>query len=263
MRRGALAALATALLALSACGSTDPATDPASLQDATWVADAATLASMVPGLPGTARADIHFTGDAVSGHSGCNLYGGTYGAEDDGSLTIEVGSMTEMACDEPLMALDAAFTSALGAVSAFQVTGNGLLLTGGTVALTFVREAPVAPLALTGTTWTLDTIGGGGDTVSSVLAGTQVTLTLQGDGSFGGNAGCNGFGGTYTQEGDTLALRDIAATAMACEDTGVMDQEGVVLDLLGQAASFSIEGARLTLSDAGGVFLLGFTGAAA
>jgi heat shock protein HslJ len=264
VRRGAVAALAAGLLALSACGSGDPATDPDSLQDVTWVADAASLGSLVPGLPDPARADIRFTDGEVSGHSGCNLYGGTYAAKGDGSLTIEVGAMTEMACDEPLMALDAAFTAALSEVTGFQVTGNGLLLTGGAVALTFAREASVPPLPLIGTTWTLDTIGGDGGTVSSVIAGTTVTIRFADDGSFGGSSGCNSYGGRYTREGDALHLRDIAATAMACEGpAGVMEQEGAVLDLLGRTASFTIVGAQLTLSDAGGALLLGFTGAAA
>jgi heat shock protein HslJ len=51
-------------------------------------------------------------------------------------------SMTAMACDDPLMALESAYLQALQAVSGFQVTGSGLVLTGGDVALTFVGTGP-------------------------------------------------------------------------------------------------------------------------
>lgn len=262
--RGAAAAFATALLTLAACGRADPATDPASLAGVTWSADAASLGSLVDGLPPRARADIRFEGGQVSGHSGCNLYGGTYEAKGDGSLTIAVGSMTEMACDEPLMQLDSAFTKALGDVTAFQVTNSGLLLTGGTVALTFAREVTAPPLPLTGTAWTLDTIGGSGGAVSSVIAGTKATIRFAEGGRAEGSGGCNGFGGPYTLDGGALHFGEITATAKACAGpAGLMEQETKVLGLLAQTASFSIEGDQLTLSDAGGALLLAYTGSAA
>jgi heat shock protein HslJ len=171
--------------------------------------------------------------------------------------------MTEMACDEPLMQLDSAFTKALGETTAFRVTGAGLLLTGGTVALTFAREVTAPPLPLTGTTWTLDTIGGSGGAVSSVIAGTTATISFAGDGTATGSGGCNGFGGPYTLDGSALHFGDITATAKACAGVdGVMEQEAHVFDLLSQTASFSIEGPRLTLSDASGALLLAYSGVA-
>jgi heat shock protein HslJ len=247
----------TVLGLLGGCGSVDPATDPAGLVGITWVLDADSMASLATDLPPGARADVTFETDEAHGTSGCNLYGMEYEAETDGSIAFEGGAMTEMACDEPRMALEAAFMDAMGAVTAFRIDGDRLELTGGPTPLTFVEEVPMGPLALEGTAWTLDSIGHDG-AVSSVLAGSEVTLRLE-EGVANGSAGCNTFNGDYESSGDTLTFGPLASTKMACEQ-GVMDQEAQVLAALGEVTSWSVEEDRLTLSGEGGDLLLGYLG---
>jgi heat shock protein HslJ len=95
------------------------------------------MGSLVDRVPKDARVDLRFQDGEAQGRSGCNTYGGSYDAKGDGSISFGQMSMTAMACDDPVMALESAYLAALQAVSGFQVTGSGLVLTGGTVALSF------------------------------------------------------------------------------------------------------------------------------
>jgi heat shock protein HslJ len=257
--RGRIAPAGLGLVVLlTACGSADPATDPAALSGVTWVLDAASVGSLAADAPSDARVDLRFEDDRASGTSGCNTYGGDYEATDDGSLTFGALMVTAMACDEPLMALESAYLAALAEVEGFQVSDGGLLLDGAAVALTFVEEEPMEAMPLEGTEWVLDTVAAG-DAVSSALAGTEVTLTLEG-GAASGTAGCNRFSGGYTLDGGSLSFGPLATTKMACPDD-VMDQEQAVLAALEGVAGWAVEGDRLSLADADGGLLLGYTGA--
>lgn len=83
----------------------------------------------------------------MQGTSGCNTYGGSYEA-DDGSISLGAMSMTEMACDEPLMALESAYLDALAGATGYQIGDAGLVLAGGQVALTFTPSGPGGSPAL-------------------------------------------------------------------------------------------------------------------
>lgn len=263
LSRRSLATLAPVLglLLLSSCGSSDPGTDPDRLTGVTWVLDDASMGSLVDDVPSDARVDIRFEDDRAQGTSGCNTYGGGYDAGSDGSISFEAMMSTAMACDEPRMALESAYLTALGEADSFQVTDNGLVLSGGAVALTYIEEIPMDALPLEGTAWTLDTIASGTDAVSSVVAGSESTLLLQG-GDASGSASCNRFSGAYTQDGEALTFGELATTKMLCPDD-VMEQEQAVLTALGSVATWSVEGDRLTLADADGGLLLGYTGSSA
>lgn len=255
-----VALIAGSSLAMTACADGGDKGSGASgtLEGVTWVLDRASIDALVPDAPADARVDARFEDGQVSGRSGCNTYGGGYEVGGD-ALTFDTLGGTEMACmPESLMDLEAAFLAALGDVGSFRVTGEELVLTGADATLTFTSEPPPSPEPLVGTAWTLTTIGGEGDTVSSTVAGTEVTLTLGDDGTYGGSGGCNTYGGDYGVEGDELRLGPARATKMACPGEGVMEQEQRFLAALARVATFSVEGGSLTLSDADGALLLGF-----
>jgi heat shock protein HslJ len=129
-------------LLLVACGSQDARTDPDGLEGVEWVLDDASAGSLVDRVPSDARVDLKFQDGQLQGTSGCNTYGGSFEADGDGSISFGAMSTTEMACDEPRMALEAAYLDALGNTSAYQVSDAGLVLTGGQVALTFTASGP-------------------------------------------------------------------------------------------------------------------------
>lgn len=67
----------------------------------------------IDGRAPPAEAWIGFeTESRAGGNAGCNSFGAAY-RFDGGPLSIEPMEMTEMACDQPRMALEAAFVSAL------------------------------------------------------------------------------------------------------------------------------------------------------
>jgi len=268
MRRAGIAIASCMLLTLFACasdGSSGGSSTGGDLTGVTWVLDQASMMTLVDAVPKDARIDIAFDGSEVRGKAACNSYGGGYDADTSaGILSFSELYSTAMACDPPpLMDLESAYLAALGKVSGYQVTGDqaGLVLTGGTAAFTFVPEAPMQPLALVGTAWTLTTIATpDSQAVSSTIAGTKVTALFD-MGSVSGSGGCNNYHGAYQASGSSLTFGPAASTKMLCEQD-VLTQEQQYFTALDATASFAIDGDQLTLSDDSGQMLLQFSGKA-
>ncbi len=221
-------------------------------------------ASMVSVIAGT-TVTAAFENGSVGGSAGCNSYGGEYTA-DGSALTVGTIFRTEMYCLEPAGVMDQEdrYLELLGAATGYRIEGDRLTITdaGGNAALVFRALPKPEALPLTNTTWTLTTIGGPGETVSSVIAGTEITAVFEND-SVGGSAGCNTYGGDYTVDGSRLTVGSIFQTKMNCNrPAGVMEQEDRYLNLLGRAAAYQIEGVQLTLFDADGNATLFFEGRA-
>jgi heat shock protein HslJ len=261
-----VALLALTILIVPACadgrggGAAAPSTDADALVGVTWRLDDATLTVLAPDAPDTAAVTLAFADGQVSGTSGCNRYFGSYEASDDGVLSIGGLGGTEMACEEPLMALESAYLGALEGVERFSVGDHALTLRGVDLELAFFEEIPPQPLPLVGTDWTLDSVFQG-DAVSSTIAGSEVTMTLADDGSVSGSAGCNTYRGSYAADGDELSFGPLVSTKMACAGD-LMVQEVAFLDAMTRVASSAIEGTSLTLLDPSGAPLLGFVGSA-
>jgi len=265
MRRAGVAIASCALLTLLACASNDSAGDATTggdLTGVTWVLDHASMMTLVDTVPTGARIDIRFDGAEVQGRAACNSYGGGYEADaSTGALSFSDLASTQMACDPPLMDLESAYLGAIGDVTGYQVTGNqtGLVLTGGTAALTFTPEAPAEALPLEGTAWTLTTIATpDSQAVSSTIAGTKVTAQFDA-GAVSGSAGCNTYHGTYETSDGSLTFGPLSATRKMCEQD-VSTQEEQFLAAFDATASFTIDGDQLSLSDDAGQMLLQFSG---
>ena len=67
-----------------------------------------------PAVPGS-EATMALAAGKVSGTTGCNRYSGSYTLSDPDGIQFGMLAMTQMACAEPLMAQEQAFTKALGA----------------------------------------------------------------------------------------------------------------------------------------------------
>jgi heat shock protein HslJ len=106
---------------------------------------------------------------------------------------------------------------------------------------------PAQVAELEGSEWILGSLDG-----QTPLGGTQISLAFE-EGTAGGFAGCNSYGGAYGVDGEALSILDIAITAQAClEPEGVMAQESVYLAALLEVVSFRVADERLELSDAAG-----------
>jgi heat shock protein HslJ len=103
-----------------------------------------------------------------------------------------------------------------------------------------------APTLLVGTYWRLLTIG-----EETIESGMPVAYLLLQDAEkrFGGNAGCNRYGGTYNLVVDSLSFGPAISTKMACAGPG-METEQMFLAILPVVHRYRIEGDRLSLLSA-------------
>jgi heat shock protein HslJ len=118
--------------------------------------------------------------------------------------------------------------------------------------------ASASAQSLTGTAWDLTQFAPAGSTdLSPVPDGVKATAEFTAD-RIAGSGGCNRFTGRYTVDGSTIAIGPLASTAMACIET-VMAAETDYLARLDEAATYSVSGNALTMSDAAGKVVLTFT----
>ena len=151
-----------------------------------------------------------------------------------------------------------ALAAVLGRPTRLRRRGPRLVLTDGPDTLaTFTADPPRAPGPLDDTEWEVVTVDG-----RPLLEGTRATLTFtsrpagpgpnDGFDVWGGNGGCNDFGGGYRIEGDRLLLPqprgDLFSNDLSC-GADVDGQEARYLDALGRAAVVRREGGALTLLD--------------
>lgn len=220
---------------------------------------------MTPVLPDS-EVTAQFVAGNVNGSGGCNSYGGQY-AYREPEISMDALVTTEMFCMEPegVMDQETAFYEAMNAAATVELTAEGqlrLLDESGETLLLFERDDEPAgeATALIGTTWLLTTFIEG-DTASSVIAGSEITLTLGDDGQLFGSAGCNQYNAPYTADAQNLVLTGPPnATRIACSDPpGVLEQETRYLSWLDDVARYEVEGDRLTLFDAAGLPILVYT----
>lgn len=79
----------------------------------------------------------------------------------------------------------------------------------------------------------------------------EASVTFGSDGKLNGNVGCNGFGGDYKVDGETITFGPIMSTLMACADP-IMEQESAVFSVFTDTATFKIDGKTLTVTSADG-----------
>jgi len=111
-----------------------------------------------------------------------------------------------------------------------------------------VGSAQVDPLD--GTSWRLLSLEGG-----DPLAGIEITATFE-HGSVHGSSGCNSYSASYNVIGNTINIREIQLTLMACVlPEGAMDQEQRFVSLLGSSDSYELLDGQLRLLQSDQVLL--------
>jgi heat shock protein HslJ len=134
----------TALLAACATATQDPPpAQSAVLQDTEWVLVSLNGSALVEGKQIT----LSFGEASLGGSGGCNTYGGSYTASEDG-LRLSNVYWTEMACMEPegIMEQEQAYFQALNAAARYRVDGDRLEVydEAGTQILAFVTSTSEA-----------------------------------------------------------------------------------------------------------------------
>lgn len=103
---------------------------------------------------------------------------------------------------------------------------------------------PVTGLA--GTSWVAESIAG-----EPVAEGFESTISFAAEAQVTGNAGCNGYFGAWSTDGDAIAFGHLGATTMMCPEEQ-MDQEESFMDALGTAERFELRNGKLLIFSAGG-----------
>lgn len=193
--------------------------------------------------PVTLRRD----GNEIGGSAACNSY---FGSITTGVFLFDGIGATEMACDPPAaMDLESVFLGALGRVTDAHNNADTLTLTGDGVELRFEVIPPTPDADLEGTSWTLDTIISG-DAASSVLSGTNPSLSFDGT-SMSGSDGCNSFDTEYSVTNGSLGIAMMITTTRGCDD-GTTRQSQAVQAVLAGSPAVAIDGDRLTFTSSDG-----------
>ena len=142
MSRPVIAALA-ALFVFAACGgasvTTTPSEPPTVVHpNGEWQLIEGSVDGQTLTVPPDVPVTLVVEGSGVSGRSGCNQYFGEFTLV-DGRVTLGGLGGTEMACEEPIMALEAAYLGGLAKVDSARMDGETLVLTGPAVELRFER----------------------------------------------------------------------------------------------------------------------------
>lgn len=213
------------------------------LRDAQWqlvsYGDVDGLTSVIEGSLVTIEFDEE---NNVAGAGGCNSYAGNYETNVD---AISIGQIvsTEIAClDDALMTQERAYYEALQAAVRYEISGEQLIIEYGEgQQLVFMRVN-----SLSGSQWQLVSYGEA-DIQTPVIGDSVVTLVFGEDNQVGGFSGCNSYGGTYEVAADTLAVKEIVSTLMACMADGIMEQEQVYFTALQSVTRYETTGDMLTL----------------
>ncbi len=200
----------------------------------------------IPIVPGS---DITMTveGSQISGRSACNQYGGDIIVA-NGQVQFGPLFMTEMACEEPVMASEAAYHAALAGVRAATRDGDTLTLTGDGVELIYERLAPPPTADIVGTVWVLESLITA-DAVSSVM-GEPALLVLDPNGSFTGSTGCRSFTGRYTIANAEILFTDFAMDQVSCSPE-LQSQDDHVVSVLGDGFRAEVDGEHMTIAGTG------------
>lgn len=85
-----------------------------------------------------------------------------------------------------------------------------------------------------------------------IVGGHRITVTFSDDGTVGGVAACNSYGGTYVADGEDVIVGELASTAMACGEPGVMESEVAFLAVFSEPLTYTVSDDELTIRHSAG-----------
>jgi heat shock protein HslJ len=200
--------------------------------------------------------------DEISGAGPCNAYRGTFELARDDSVEISDVAVTRMACDPDTMDAEAEYLAALEDADHVKVDvddegrdDRDRLVLKGPDDLRLAFRSFDARDELAGD-WTITGVATG-DSIDSMLLGTEPTLSFSDDGTMTVDTGCNTGGGDWDLDGDAITLDSIRITLRACDEPrGAGNQEAAVLAALDAAERVEVTPGSLTLLDGDGRIVL-------
>lgn len=213
-----------------------------------WALLEATSGDRPVSIPADSRTTLVFASGAVGGSSFCNGYRGSYRPGDDGDLTLDGVTVTEVACEGPAATAERAYFDVLlasGLTAA--VDGADLLLTSDAGELRFLRLPAVPVGELTGIRWVLESVTADGE--STPATGAEAFLSLSANGLLAAGTGCQNFATDWRSWGDTVRIGEFGWFAPECAGAAVRQDETVVGTLRGGFVP-AVDGDVLTVTAA-------------
>ena len=183
----------------------------------------------------------------VAGNSGCNNLNGTMELADNHVLKFSPLAMTRMACPEPN--IEQPFMEALKQTTHWSTSGKALTLYNGSTPVakfTAIEGNPGSPSDLNGT-WELEYISGPRIAFDGLYPEKKPSIIFDGSTEYKGNTSCNGMGGKFTANANTIKLNPPITTMMACPGEG----EQTFLRTLDTVDAWVIDGGKLVLKSRG------------
>ncbi|MBK9155962.1 MAG: META domain-containing protein [Chloracidobacterium sp.] len=236
--------------ALVVLGWTAAAASPSGLKGVQW-----TLTHVNGREVEDSRAFIEIAqnGGRFSGNAGCNRMFGMVSITGKRIQFSNIGT-TKMACrSDRMIPSEEAMINALRSAAKFSLKSNSLVIKdrSGRNSLRFRRLVKLPPVVeptddpgLGDRKWTLETVTDGGTVVPKGRIFVNFDPAKKG---VGGNSGCNVFGGEYSTDGNSIAIKDMISTMRACIEDDRMSIERKLYDGLRSANRFEITGERLKL----------------
>ena len=195
----------------------------------TWVLTAyGDLNNPTPSQAGVLSTAIFSADGTLNGSGGCNNFSATYTTQ-GGQISIGMPASNIMEC-ETGMEQELAYLPALQMAESYRIAGSYLEITyaSGAQVLRFTARH----LPLENVRWVLSAINGQ-PLPAGVAAYFVFTPGKDGqENQVNGNAGCNGFFGTYSVDGNTLsAPGPFGATQMICPDEAMQVEQAFLAGL--------------------------------
>jgi heat shock protein HslJ len=157
----------------------------------------------------------------VSGMAGCNNYSGAY-QDDGGEISIELGPLTMMFCEQPegVMDQETAYLQALDSATSYHILGDELVMQNdaGQEVLKFRASD------LVGYVWMWVEFLENNDTVTHPNMPANYTVEFLPDRQVAIQADCNQAGGTYTLNGSQIDIEIGPMTLAACPEDSLSDE---------------------------------------
>lgn len=187
---------------------------------------------------------LNFKENRVNGNGGCNTYGGMFSYKDGMFSTPNVAA-TMMACFQENKESD--FFAMLAGPNSVKVI-NGVLtfMKDGQTAAEFVKGIDTGMLS---GVWQLESIAGEDMKDLFTIEGRKATIEFDStEGRIKGNAGCNGYGATYTINSTLIEIGAIMSTRMACPN---LKGETKFTEALSGTSTISVSQDKITFSKDG------------
>ena len=233
-----------------------PSGESASLSGTRWTLTSLDGAPLVEGTNITLNFSEAETDGSFEGFGGCNGYGGTYAASNDGALSTGEIASTMMLCESPAGVADQEqqYLLRLGEVVAYEVTDGQLSLKNdaGETLLLFSQgeeEADMNPADLLGTAWQLRSLNG-----SDLVEGSTITLAFLDESMAIGHAGCREYVFSYGADADGIhfPMQSMLGEEDCLQDEALWQQEGQYTDSFTWARSYRLRENQLELLTARG-----------